>query len=224
MIKVIFPDGVESSFEEGTTFFDVLKGHDREILKKSVAVRVDGVLKDLRRPSRAILRRPRHPTRKNSPASHVMAQAVKSLYGNVLLAIGPAIEDGFYYDFDTESPSLRRPRKDRGEDEGDSKGDYRFEGEVLSKKEALDLFAGMNEKYKEEIISELTDAAVSVYRQDNFTDLCRGPHVPSTGYVKAFKLTGTAGAYWRGSEKNKMLQRVYGTAFATKEAPTTSTG
>lgn len=228
MIKVIFPDGVESSFEEGTTFFDILKGRDREILKKSVAVRVDGVLKDLRSALKGDSAVKVDPVTSDSKegleilrhsASHVMAQAVKSLYGNVLLAIGPAIEDGFYYDFDTEKPFTPEDlEKIEGKMKEIVKADYRFEGEVLSKRDALDLFAGMNEKYKEEIISGLTDATVSVYKQDNFTDLCRGPHVPSTGYVKAFKLTGTAGAYWRGSEKNKMLQRVYGTAFPTKEA------
>ncbi|MBI5468702.1 MAG: threonine--tRNA ligase [Deltaproteobacteria bacterium] len=228
MIKVIFPDGAESSFEEGATFFDVLKGHDREILKRSVAVRVDGVLRDLRSTLKGDSAVRVDPVTSDSKegleilrhsASHVMAQAVRSLYGNVKLAIGPAIEDGFYYDFDTEKPFTPEDlEKIEGRMREIVKADYRFEGEVLSKKDALDLFAGMGEKYKEEIISELTDTTVSVYKQADFTDLCRGPHVPSTGYVKAFKLTGTAGAYWRGSEKNKMLQRVYGTAFPTKEA------
>ncbi|HXI09890.1 MAG TPA: threonine--tRNA ligase [Thermodesulfobacteriota bacterium] len=228
MIKVIFPDGTETSFEEGTTFFDVLKAHDREVLKKSVAVKADGVLKDLRSSLKGDSKVKVEPVTSDTKegleilrhsASHVMAQAVKSLYGNVLLAIGPAIEDGFYYDFDTERPFTPEDlEKIEGKMKEIVKADYRFEGAVLPKKEALDLFAGKGEKYKEEIIGELADPTVSIYTQDDFTDLCRGPHVPSTGYVKAFKLTGTAGAYWRGSEKNKMLQRVYGTAFPTKDA------
>lgn len=228
MIKVIFPDGKEKSYSEGTTFFEVFKDHDREALKKSVAVKVDGVMRDLRSALAG------GPTVKVEPvaadskeglevlrhsASHVMAQAVKSLYGNVKLAIGPAIEDGFYYDFDTDVPFTPEDlEKIEGRMRDIIKADYPFTGESLQKKAALELFRGMNEPYKEEIIGELEDSSVSIYRQSDFTDLCRGPHVPSTGYIKAFKLTGTAGAYWRGSEKNKMLQRVYGTAFPSKEA------
>jgi len=227
MIKVIFPDGVESSFDEGSTFFDVLKAHDREVLKKSVAVRADGVLADLRSVLKGDSVRVEPVTSDTKEgleiirhsASHVMAQAVKALYGDVKLAIGPAIEEGFYYDFDTEKPFTPEDLdKIEAKMKEIVKADYRFEGSVLPKDEAMALFAGLGEKYKEEIISELADSTVSIYRQEGFTDLCRGPHVPSTGYVKAFKLTGTAGAYWRGSEKNKMLQRVYGTAFPTKEA------
>ncbi|MBI5586975.1 MAG: threonine--tRNA ligase [Deltaproteobacteria bacterium] len=228
MIKVIFPDGVESSCNEGTTFFEVLKGHDSEILKNSVAVKVDGELKDLRAALKGDSTVRVEPVTADSKegleilrhsASHVMAQAVKSLYGNVKLAIGPAIEDGFYYDFDTEKPFTPEDlEKIEARMKEIVKADYRFTSDALPKKDAIALFAGMGERYKEEIISEIPDPTVSVYRQSDFTDLCRGPHVPSTGYIKAFKLTGMAGAYWRGSEKNKMLQRVYGTAFATKEA------
>lgn len=228
MAKVIFPTGEEYTVEAGVSFLEVLKNHDKALLKKTVAVRVDGELKDLKSKldsadtlkvepvtldTKEGLEVLRHST------SHVLAQAVKSLYGNVKLAIGPAIEEGFYYDFDTERPFTPEDLEKIEERMREIiKGDFPFAGERLSKNEALELFKKMGEIYKEEIITELNDNTVSIYRQSDFVDLCRGPHVPSTGYVKAFKLTGTAGAYWRGDEKNKMLQRIYGTSFPSKEA------
>ena len=151
-------------------------------------------------------------------ASHIMAEAVKELFPDARLAIGPAIEDGFYYDFDVERPftpeDLEKIEK-RMQDI--IKRNAPFVREEISKNNAVKLFGAKGEIYKVELISELNDETVSIYRQGNFIDLCRGPHVPSTGKIKAFKLLSTAGAYWRGSEKNKMLQRIYGTAFLTKE-------
>ncbi len=149
-------------------------------------------------------------------SSHVMAHAVKDLFPNVKIAIGPAIEDGFYYDFDVEEPfsteDLEKIEKRMDEIVKEDRG---FERKVLKKSEALKLFEDMEEPYKVELISELEDEEVSIYEEGGFIDLCRGPHLPSTGYLKAFKLLSVAGAYWRGDEKNKMLQRIYGTAFAT---------
>ncbi|MEK6656157.1 MAG: threonine--tRNA ligase, partial [Nitrospirota bacterium] len=149
---------------------------------------------------------------------HIMAEAVKELFPDARLAIGPAIEDGFYYDFDVERPftpeDLEKIEK-RMQDI--IKRNAPFVREEISKNNAVKLFGAKGEIYKVELISELNDETVSIYRQGNFIDLCRGPHVPSTGKIKAFKLLSTAGAYWRGSEKNKMLQRIYGTAFLTKE-------
>ncbi|MEE9523860.1 MAG: threonine--tRNA ligase [Thermodesulfovibrionales bacterium] len=149
-------------------------------------------------------------------SSHVMAHAVKDLFPNVKIAIGPAIEDGFYYDFDVEEPfspgDLEKIEKRMDEIVKEKRG---FERKVLKKSEAVKMFEDMNEPYKVEIINELEDEEVSIYDEGGFIDLCRGPHLPSTGYLKAFKLLSVAGAYWRGDEKNKMLQRIYGTAFAT---------
>ncbi len=229
MVNVIFPNGQEKGFNEGTPFFEVLKAYEAGAFKKAIAVRVNGELKDLRSAlknsgvpvkvepvmldSREGLEVCRHST------SHVMAQAVKALYNNVKLAIGPSIEDGFYYDFDTERPFTPEDLdKIEAKMREIIKADFPFAGAAMQKEDAIDLFSKMGEGYKVEIINELEDKSVSIYRQSDFVDLCRGPHLPSTGWIKAFKLTGTAGAYWRGSEKNKMLQRIYGTAFASKEA------
>jgi threonyl-tRNA synthetase len=150
--------------------------------------------------------------------AHILAQAVKELWPKTKLGIGPAIEEGFYYDFDRNEPFVpedlekieRKMKKIVSEN-------LKFERQELSKKEALKLFKKLRETYKVELINELKDKKVSVYKQGDFVDLCRGPHLESTGKLKAFKLTSIAGAYWRGSEKNKMLQRIYGTAFETEE-------
>ncbi|MBQ9952137.1 MAG: threonine--tRNA ligase [Clostridia bacterium] len=150
-------------------------------------------------------------------ASHVLAQAVKHLRPDVRLAIGPAIDSGFYYDFDSDEPFtpefLAQVEKEMKRLIKKNERVERFE---LSREEALDRMK--DEPYKIELINDLPEGEViSFYRQGDFTDLCAGPHLPSTGRIKAFKLTGTAGAYWRGSEKNRMLQRIYGTAFESKE-------
>ncbi|MDD5072275.1 MAG: threonine--tRNA ligase [Candidatus Omnitrophica bacterium] len=149
--------------------------------------------------------------------SHIMAQAVKRLFPGVKLAIGPAIEDGFYYDFDVPQPFLEEdlPRIE-AEMAKIIKENYKFEKSLLKKEEALKLFEKMGEPYKVELIREIQDSEVTIYKNGDLTDLCRGPHIDSTGQVKAFKLLSIAGAYWRGDEKNKMLQRIYGTVFETK--------
>ena len=227
MAKVILSDGAELAAEPSATFLSILKEHDKALLKKTVAVRVDGSLMDLKHSIDGLaepvrvepitidtaegLKVYRHST------AHVMAQAVKSLFKDVKLAIGPNIENGFYYDFDVPEPftpeDLVRIDKKMREI---IKGNTPFVKKSVPKGEALKLFNEMREQYKEELINEIPDESVSVYTQGDFTDLCRGPHLPSTGYIKAFKLLSTAGAYWRGDEKNKMLQRIYATAFATK--------
>jgi len=147
-----------------------------------------------------------------------MAQAVKELWPDTKLGIGPAIEDGFYYDFDKKEPftpdDLEKIEKKMVQI---IKSNVKFQREDISRKDAIKLFKGLKEKYKIELIEEILDENLSVYRQGDFVDLCRGPHIESTGKVKAFKLLNIAGAYWRGSEKNAMLQRIYGTAFPTKE-------
>ena len=193
---------------------------------KAVAAYVNGDLVDLNRPvpngadirfvtvdSSEGLDVLRHST------SHVMAEAVKSLYPDVKVAIGPSIENGFYYDFDKKEPftpdDLEKIENKMSEIIG---RDLSFERRELPKAEARALFETLGETYKLELLDEIEDDHVSVYTQGDFTDLCRGPHVPSTKMIKAFKLTSIAGAYWRGDERKKMLQRIYGTAFADKKA------
>jgi threonyl-tRNA synthetase len=152
-------------------------------------------------------------------ASHVLAQAVKRLYPGVKLAIGPAIEDGFYYDFDVPTPFQPEDlEKIEAEMSKIVRENLPVIREDISREEAVAKFREMHEDYKIELIEDLPqDEPISVYRQGEFVDLCAGPHVPSTGYVKAFKLLSVAGAYWRGDEKGPMLQRIYGTAFINKE-------
>ena len=148
-----------------------------------------------------------------------MAHAVKELFPNTRLAIGPAIADGFYYDLDCDQsitlddlPKIEKKMKEI------IKAKRLFVRKELSRDEAIKFFQEMGEIYKVALLNEIEDETVTVYEEGDFTDLCRGPHLESTGKVKAFKLLSVAGAYWRGDEKNKMLQRIYGTAFPTKEA------
>jgi threonyl-tRNA synthetase len=151
-------------------------------------------------------------------ASHIMAHAIKDLFPNAKLAIGPATEDGFYYDIDRESSftpeDLQRIEKRMKEI---IKKNSPFVRKEISKTEAIELFKKIGEDYKVELLQEIEEDFVSIYEEDGFIDLCRGPHLTKTGRVKAFKLLSIAGAYWRGDEKNKMLQRIYGTAFNNKE-------
>ena len=223
-ITVSLPDDCKKAFSQGITAAEVFAILDKKASKKTVAVKIDGELRNLSEEinedcaiqpvimdSKEGLDIYRHST------SHIMAQAVKELFNDVKLGIGPTIEDGFYYDFDTVSPLTP---EDLEKIENKMKEIVRqnnpFVKEMLTKAEAIELFEKMGEPYKLEIIKEIPDETVTVYRQGNFVDLCRGPHLLSTGRVKAFKLTSLAGAYWRGDENNKMLQRVYGTAFAEK--------
>ncbi len=151
-------------------------------------------------------------------AAHVMAQAVKRLFPHAKIAIGPAIENGFYYDFDVQKTFTPEDlEKIEQEMESIVKEDLPIQRKELPKKDAAKLFLEQNETYKLELLDEINEEHVSIYTQGEFTDLCRGPHVPSTSYIKAFKLISVAGAYWKGNEKNKMLQRIYGTAWHTKK-------
>lgn len=151
--------------------------------------------------------------------SHLMAQAVKELYPQAKVAIGPAIDTGFYYDFDYE-PGFTEEDLTRIEEKMRElvKKDIPIERKVIKRADAIEMFKKMGEVYKVELLNEIKDDEVSIYTQGNFTDLCRGPHLPSTGKIGAFKLLNLAGAYWRGDEKNKMLTRIYGTAFPDKES------
>lgn len=151
--------------------------------------------------------------------SHLMAQAVKRLYPNVQVTIGPAIKDGFYYDFDTDKPFTDEDLpKIEAEMKKIIKENISVIRKIMTKKDAIEYFKKNNEPYKVEIIEDIDADTVSFYEQGDFIDLCRGPHVPSTGYLKSYKLMSVAGSYWRGDSNNKMLSRIYGTAFESKES------
>ena len=151
--------------------------------------------------------------------AHLMAQAVQSLFPGTQVTIGPTIEDGFYYDFKRDQAfTPEEIKKIESRMEEIAKSNLKVTREEMPKGQAIELFRRMGEDYKVAILEDIPDEVVSLYRQGDWVDLCRGPHVPSTGVLKAFKLTGVAGAYWRGNEKNEMLQRIYGTAWPTKQA------
>jgi len=225
MIKVTLKDGSVREFPPGTTLARVAGQISPRLGKEALVAEVDGRLVDLSYPLEhdaavsfyTFDDEPGRRTFRHS-AAHVLAQAVKRLFPEARLAIGPAIADGFYYDFDVPRPfTPEQLEKIQAEMEVIIKADYPFQRFEVSRREALETFGTAGENYKVELINELPeDAVISCYRQGEFTDLCAGPHVPSTGRLKAVRLTGVAGAYWRGSEKNKMLQRIYGTAFPKK--------
>ena len=213
-------------FEDGMNALDVAGELSQELKKKALAARLDGEVISLVTPISGdheleilTFDDPDGARVLRHTASHVLAQAVKKLYPNTKLAIGPAIDNGFYYDFDVEKPFTAEDLKAIEKEMSHIvKKNERLERFELPREEAVKLMEEKGEPYKVELIRDLPeDAVISFYKQGDFIDLCAGPHLPSTGKVKAFKLTQVAGAYWRGSEKNKMLQRVYGTAFFSKE-------
>lgn len=225
-VKIILPDNSEKVYAAGTTLGEAVKQLSNSLAKKVLAADVDGELTDLREEvkdgshvSFLTFNEQGGKDALRHSASHVMAQAIKRLWPEAKLAIGPAIENGFYYDIDMEHVLVPEDlAKIEKEMQRIVKENLPIEKEVISREDALKLFKEKHEDYKVELIEDLPeDAEISTYRQGEFLDLCAGPHVASTGKVKAFKLQSIAGAYWRGDEKNKMLQRVYGTAFEKKE-------
>ena len=225
-VKIILPDGSAKEYAAGTTLGEAVKKLSNSLAKKVLAANVNGELTDLREElvdgsEVAFLTFEedggKHTLRHT--ASHILAQAVKRLWPEAKLAIGPAIDKGFYYDIDMEHTLTP---EDLGKIEKEMsrivKENLPITKSVMPRQEAIEFFKSKNEDYKVELIEDLPeDAVISCYAQGDFIDLCAGPHVASTGKVKAFKLQSIAGAYWRGDEKNKMLQRIYGTAFEKKE-------
>ena len=226
MVNIKLPDGSVRNFDNPLTVGEVAAAIGAGLAKAALAGRVGGKLVDL---SHRIaqdaelsiitdrnaegLEILRHST------SHLLAHAVKELFPDAQVTIGPVIEDGYYYDFSYKRPftpeDLATIEKRMAEI---VKRDVKVERQEMPRDEAVQFFAGMGEKYKAEIIASIpSNEPISLYKQDNFIDLCRGPHVPSTGKLKVFKLMKVAGAYWRGNSKNEMLQRIYGTAWAKKE-------
>lgn len=225
-VKIILPDGSAKEYAAGTTLGEAVKQLSNSLAKKVLAANVNGELTDLREElvdgSEVAFFTFEEDGGKHTlrhTASHILAQAVKRLWPEAKLAIGPAIDKGFYYDIDMEHTLTP---EDLGKIEKEMsrivKENLPITKSVMSRQEAIEFFKSKNEDYKVELIEDLPeDAVISCYAQGDFIDLCAGPHVASTGKVKAFKLQSIAGAYWRGDENNKMLQRIYGTAFEKKE-------
>ncbi|NLV20493.1 MAG: threonine--tRNA ligase [Syntrophomonadaceae bacterium] len=222
MLTITLQDGSTREFSEGTTLLEMAGKISSKLAKNAVAAEFNGRVCDLTQPifedgELKLLdfddEKARDVYRHSS--SHVMAQAVKRLWPDTRLAIGPAIDKGFYYDFDTEHTfSPEDFAKIEKEMATIIKNDYPIVRKEMPRNEALDYFRSIGEMYKVELIEDLPeDAIISFYEQGDFVDLCAGPHVPSTGRLKAIKLMSLAGAYWRGNENNKMLQRIYATSF-----------
>ncbi|MBC8311393.1 MAG: threonine--tRNA ligase [Candidatus Marinimicrobia bacterium] len=225
-INITLPDNSIKTVEVGTSGGDIAMSIGEGLFRVSIAVKANGEMLDLHTPlnedsSLEII------TTKSEDAHHILmhsaahllAQSIKEVYPSAKIAIGPALEDRFYYDIDVDETinedvlaTLEKKMKEI------SKRNLQVQRKVFPRNDALDLFKKINEDYKVEIISELDESEeISAYEQGEFIDLCRGPHVPSTGKIKFFKLLSSAGAYWRGDEKNKMLQRIYGTAWFSKD-------
>ncbi len=227
-MKITLKDGIVREFEAGKSAFDIAKEISGGLAKAACAAKIDGKVCDLRTTvdkdcELEILTFDDEDGRRTfrHTASHILAQAVKRLFPEVKLAIGPAIDNGFYYDFDVETPfTTEELEKIEAEMKKIVKEGLRPEQFELPPAEAIEYLKSIGEIYKVELCEEHAgkNEPISFYKQGEFTDLCAGPHLMSTSSVKAFKLTSVAGAYWRGSEKNKMLTRIYGTAFSTKEA------
>ena len=227
MINITLPDGSKKQFDQPITVFQVAESIGAGLAKAALAGKVQGQLVDTsylidsdaelqiitdRDPEGlAIIR---HST------AHLLAHAVKALFPKAQITIGPVIEDGFYYDIAFErSFTPEDLEKIEAKMKALAKADYAVERKELSREAAIHLFEKMGEHYKVEIIKEIPgNEALTAYQQHDFIDLCRGPHVPRTGLLKAFKLTKLSGAYWRGDSNNAMLQRIYGTAWPDKNA------
>lgn len=227
-MKVTLPDGSEKEYKDKVTLAQIAREISEGLFRNAVGGIVNGMLWDLERPIdfdceiRIITKKDKEaPEFFRHTMAHIMAQAVMRIYGqeNVRLGIGPTIENGFYYDFEILNGVIKEEDLEKVEKEMKKiiKEDLKIERVEMSKDEAIKMMEEKGQIYKVELIKEIQDEKVSFYKQGEFVDLCRGPHLPRTGMIKHFKLLSVSGAYWRGSEKNPMLQRIYGTAFATKD-------
>ena len=225
-MKITFPDESVKEFEKNITPIEIAESISHGLAKQVVAAKVNGKAVDLDFPieedaSIELFKFDSDPGREVywHSTAHLMAQAVKALYPDVLVTIGPAIDNGFYYDFDKEIPfSDKDLEKIEQKMKELSKLNLPYERKELSKQDAIEKYRAEGEIYKVEILNEIPDdEQISLYSQGDFTDLCRGPHLSNTGKIKAVKLLKTSGAYWRGNEKNKMLQRIYGISFPSNK-------
>ena len=227
MIKITFPDSSVREFEPGVNGLDIAKNISNSLAREVVAVSVNNEIWDATRPihSDASLVLHKFDTTEGKHAfwhssAHLMAEALETLYPGIKFGIGPAIENGFYYDVDpgdgviiseSDLPRIEEKMVEL------SRKNSEYRREEIGKSDVLKLFRQKNDEYKVELIEDLQDGTITLYKQGNFTDLCRGPHLPDTSYIKAIKLLSIAGAYWRGDEKRKQLTRIYGITFPKKQ-------
>lgn len=226
MINITFPDGAVKKFAQGTTSLEIAKSISEGLARNVLAAEVNGEIFDLSRPLQgdATIKFLKWDDAGGKStfwhsSAHLMAEAVEALFPGVKFWVGPAIDRGFYYDIDLgdqtiSDTDLERLEKKMKELAKQNKG---FERKEISKADALKYFTEKGDEYKLDLISNLEDGNITLYTQGNFTDLCKGPHIPSTGPIKGIKLTGIAGAYWKGDERNKMLTRIYGITFPNQK-------
>lgn len=226
MINITFPDGAVRQYETGVTAMDIARSISEGLARKVLAAKFNGQVTDASRPvttDGTLQLLTWTDTEGKSTmwhsSAHLMAEALEELYPGTKFGIGPAIENGFYYDIDLGGRAISDEDLDKiGAKMAElAKKNSVYERKEVSKADAIKYFTEKNDEYKLELINDLQDGTISFYSQGNFTDLCRGPHIPSTGFIKAIKLTNIAGAYWRGNEKNKMLTRIYGITFPTQK-------
>ena len=226
MIQITFPDGAVRQYESGTTALEVAKSISEGLAKKVLAARVNGQVWDATRPMDADAQLQlltwQDADGKSTfwhSSAHLMAEAVESIFPDVQFWVGPAVDNGFYYDMDlgdrkmTEDDLIALEKKIQEL----AKTQSAYVRKEIPKAEAEQFFTEKGDGYKLDLLSNLEDGSITFYTQGNFTDLCRGPHIPHTGLIKALKLTNIAGAYWKGNEKNKMLTRVYGVSFPSQK-------
>ncbi|MDR2805167.1 MAG: TGS domain-containing protein, partial [Dysgonamonadaceae bacterium] len=227
MIKITFPDGSTREYASGITAMQIAESISPRLAQDVLAAGVNGETYDLSRPinedASLLLYKWEDAEGKHAfwhSSAHLLAEALQELYPGIQFGIGPAIENGFYYDVDPGEGIIVKDAdlaavETKMQELAAKKSTIRREN--ITKKDALKLFGDRNETYKIELIDELADGTITTYTQGNFTDLCRGPHLPDTSYIKAIKLTAIAGAYWRGDEKRRQLTRIYGITFPKKK-------
>jgi len=226
MINITFPDGAVKPYPEGTTSLEIAKSISEGLARNILAAEVNGEIYDLSRPVKKDAEikflKWEDPGGKSTfwhSSAHLMAEAVEALFPGVKFWVGPAIDKGFYYDMDLGDKTITESDLEKLETKMKelARQNNKYVRKEVSKKDAIDYFTQKGDEYKLDLISHLEDGHITFYTQGNFTDLCRGPHIPSTGAIKGIKLTGIAGAYWKGDEKNKMLTRIYGVTFPNQK-------
>jgi threonyl-tRNA synthetase len=226
MINISFPDGAVRNYEAGTTALQIARSISEGLARKVLAASVNGEVWDATRPihedARLRLLTWDDAEGKNTfwhSSAHLMAEAVEASFPGVKFWVGPPVENGFYYDMDLGDRKMSEEDLAALEKKMNelAKQKNPYIRKEISKDEAIRYFTGKGDEYKLDLLSGLQDGEITFYTQGNFTDLCRGPHIPDTGFIRAIKLTGIAGAYWKGDEKNKMLTRVYGVTFPSQK-------
>jgi len=226
MIKISFPDGAQREYAPGTTALDIAKSISEGLARKVLAASVNGQVWDLTRPiyedAQVKLLTWDQKDAKSTfwhSTAHLMAEAIESLFPGVKFWVGPPVENGFYYDIDLGDKHISEDdlRKLEVKMAELAKQNNAYVRKEVPKAEAISYFKEKGDEYKLDLLQNLEDGNITFYTQGAFTDLCRGPHIPHTGFIKAIKLTNIAGAYWKGDEKNKMLTRVYGVSFPSQK-------